>query len=252
MNEVNNQNQSLHVYLALIKGVKEKANKVTTEVYHTFQKPDLFTGFTKKFRKTLEEEPDRPNEDKLVRHNVLNNLDLIKKPLTDLLDIAATRDFGNCVAKADVTLNDGTVILTGAPATYLIWLEKQLVDLRTNVRKIPTLELGEDWKLDEHNNLLYISALTEVASTKKVTEQIIVVPATDKFPAQTAPNTRDIHVGYWVTTKMSGAIPSNTQKAYLDRIDLLLNAVMTARQIANSTPIVKIDAGKKILDYILG
>ena len=63
-----------------------------------------------------------------------------------------TKDKANCNARADVKVDD-TVIVKDAPVTFLLFLEKQLNDLKTFVGKIPTLSSDEDWTFDANANL---------------------------------------------------------------------------------------------------
>ena len=53
--------------------------------------------------------------------------------------VLATQDFANCQAKANVVV-DGQTILKEVPVTHLLFLEKQLVDLRTFIDGLPTPE----------------------------------------------------------------------------------------------------------------
>ena len=71
---------------------------------------------------------------------------------TELFDVEATKDWGNCVAKADVVL-DGQVLMKEVPATYLLFLEKQLSDLRTFIEKLPALDESDEWSSDPNSNL---------------------------------------------------------------------------------------------------
>lgn len=61
--------------------------------------------------------------------------------------MTATREWANRLAAADVVV-DGTVLLPQVPVPYLLFLEKQLTDLHTFVRKLPVLDASEAWTLD--------------------------------------------------------------------------------------------------------
>ena len=43
---------------------------------------------------------------------------------------------------------DGKVLLSQVPATYLLFIEKQLVDLHTFIKKLPVLDPSETWAFD--------------------------------------------------------------------------------------------------------
>jgi hypothetical protein len=61
------------------------------------------------------------------------------------LDLAATQDFANTEAKASVVV-DGQTILTDVPVPYLLFLEKQLQDVKTFVLSLPVLSIDKDWQ----------------------------------------------------------------------------------------------------------
>jgi hypothetical protein len=68
--------------------------------------------------------------------------------LTRLFDVTATTDWTTCVARADVVV-EGRTIATEVPLSYLLFLEKQLVDLHTFVKKLPVLDAAESWLRDD-------------------------------------------------------------------------------------------------------
>ena len=64
-----------------------------------------------------------------------------------MFDVVLTQDMGNTHAKADIKVN-GQTILPNVPVTYLLFLEKQVVDLETFVTKLPSLDPSEVWEAD--------------------------------------------------------------------------------------------------------
>ena len=72
----------------------------------------------------------------------MRSWDLIRDVQADIermFDLVATKDFANTEAKADIVV-DNQVLVTGVPATYLLWLEKELTDLHTFITKLPVLD----------------------------------------------------------------------------------------------------------------
>jgi hypothetical protein len=171
-----------------------------------------------------------------------------QKTLTELLDITAQKDFANCSARANVVI-DGQTILSQAPVTYLLFVEKQLTDLRTLVGKLPVLSNDENWKLDEVAGLYKTDDIV-TNRTVKVQKPLVLYPATDKHPAQTQLVTEDVTAGSWNTVKQSGAIPADRRTALLDRIERVLNAVKEAREEANGAEAPKVAAGNPLLGFI--
>lgn len=61
----------------------------------------------------------------------------------------------------------------------------------------------------------------------------------------------DIVVGYWTTTKYSGAFPVAEINQMLERIEKLRTAVKFAREQANMTEATIQNAGSAIASYLL-
>jgi len=240
----------LNQIVAIEKGVKSRTYSEVSDLHKRSQKSDPYQGFTKKFRKKDEDGEDYPPENKkvlLVAEDVLKS---VAKAQTELFDVTATKDFANCDAKADVVV-DGQTLIESAPITYLLFLEKQLVDMRTFIDKLPTLDPNEDWTADPNSNLCKTDKIT-THKTKKVQRAIVLYDATEHHPAQTQLVTEDVIVGWWDTIKMSGAIPVPRKQQLLDRVDRLIKAVKFAREKANSKEVDHQYVGEGLFAYLLG
>ncbi len=241
--------QKLNQIVAVEKGVKSRVYGEITEMHKASQKPDLFNGFVKTYRKKDEEGEDYPQERKKVQLEAESVLSQASRLLSEIMDITATKDYANCHASADVVL-DGQVLIQNAPATYLLFLEKQLSDLHTFVDKMPTLDETDDWTRDE-NSTLFKTAAIPTQRTKKVQKPLVLYPATAEHPAQTQMITEDVVVGYWDTVKQSGALPVPRKQVLLDRIEKLSQAVKFAREQANSVEAEPQKVGGTIFTYLL-
>jgi len=156
------------------------------------------------------------------------------------------------MAKADVVV-DGQTLLVGVPATHLLFLEKQLVDLRTFVTKLPVLDPAEVWNpAPNSGNGVFVADPSQTNSTTKVMRTHVAYQATDKHPAQVTNYTEDVVVGTWTTTKFSGALPRTAIQAILARVELLQKAVKFAREAANTQTVTQVREGQVILDYVFG
>jgi hypothetical protein len=164
------------------------------------------------------------------------------------MDVAATLEYGNCQAKADVVVG-GTAVLTQVPVTYLLNLEKRLTDLRTFVSELPTLDSGKVWEKDP-NSKLFRSKPTRTSRTKKVQRAIVKYDATEHHPAQTEMITDDIIIGSWETIHLSGAITMPRKEQLTDRVNALLDAVKMARMEACSIPIKRQEVGDAVFGYL--
>lgn len=239
----------LNQVLAIEKGIKERVNKVITEIYHAAQKPALFNGFVKKYRPINEQSEVYPDQRAKVQHSAEDDLRRVVAGKVELADVTAQKDRANTEARADIVLND-EVLVADAPATFILWLEKQVEDLRTFVTTIPVLDEGEEWTPDT-NTGMFRSGEIVTHRTQKVQEPIVLYPATDKHPAQTQLLTKDVLVGFWDEVKVSGALPAPRKQVILDRIEQLFRAVKTAREAANMAEAPKASVGAALYEFLL-
>src|SRR5438552_1744970 len=117
----------LNQIIAVEKGVKSRVYGEITDMHKSSQKPDLFNGFVKSYRKKDEDGEDYPAERKKVQMMADVMLARAASLLTELFDVSATRDWANCHAFADVEV-DGQVLIKNVPVPYLLFLEKQIND----------------------------------------------------------------------------------------------------------------------------
>ena len=238
----------LNQILAIEKGIKTRVYAEFTELHQATQKAPLMNGFHKSYQPRDEEGETYPPESQKVQHSAVEVLERVAASLAELFDITATKDWTNCSARADVMI-DGRVLIKDVPATYLLFLEKQLQDLHTFVGKMAELDPGSDWSVDPGTGL-YKTEPTQTQRTKKVQRPITLYEATKEHPAQTQLITEDVIAGAWVTIKYSGAIPAPRKKQLLGRIEKLSNAVKFAREQANAAEAPDKKVGKEVLDYL--
>lgn len=170
--------------------------------------------------------------------------------LTRLFDITATKDWTNCTARADVIV-DGKTLLSQVPVAYLLFLEKQLVDIHTFVKKLPTLDPSESWTFDPSSDT-YATEAVQTAKTKKIPRNHVKAEATDKHPAQVEVYYEDVVVGYWRTQKFSGALPAQRLNDLLSRVETLQQAVKYAREEANNVAADDQKVGERVFSYLFG
>jgi hypothetical protein len=236
--------------IAVEKSVKNKAHAGITEAYQKMQKGALTQGISRTYRPSDEMGENLPAESTKVQLNASDLLKDVSKVMTDLFDVTATKDVANCDAKADVVVGD-IVLAKDMPVTYLLFLEKKLVDIHTFVSKLPTLDPSEEWSLDP-NVGCFVSKVAETVKTKKVFVPLVLAPATDKHPAQVKEGFEDKPVGTWRTVKFSGALPAQKVADMLDKVERLQRAVKFAREEANGRSIEQVKVGEKILNFLFG
>jgi hypothetical protein len=238
----------LNQIIAVEKGTKSRTFQELTEAHHALQKPTLLSGISRTYRPKDEEGEQLPPESTRVQ---VKAEDIIRKTietLTKLFDVTATKDWANCVAKADVVV-DGKVLLAQVPATYLLFLEKQLVDLHTFVKKLPILDASESWNFDASADS-WATEPVQTTRTKKVPRNHVKAEATEKHPAQVEVYYEDVIVGYWRTVKFSGSLPARRVNELLARVEKLQEAVKFAREEANSIEVSEQKLGEKVFNYL--
>lgn len=218
--------------IALEKGIKSQTYSLLTQKNKLLQKPDLFAGFSKQYQRLNEEGEELPAEQKRVQFRVDDVLDDTRAALIDYWQMTARKEWSNTAARADVVV-DGQTLLEQVPVPYLLFLEKQLTDLRTFCENIPTLSMDDDWTHDD-NTALYKTAPVQTHRTKKMQRPLVLYEATKEHPAQTQLVTEDILAGYWHTIKHSGAMPQPRKHELAVRVEAVLRAVKAAREAANS------------------
>ncbi|HVI39525.1 MAG TPA: hypothetical protein VM577_02605 [Anaerovoracaceae bacterium] len=239
----------LNQIIAIEKGTKSQTTRDLTDAHQALQKAALLSGISRTYRPRDEENGEKlPAENTRVQVRATDMIRKASEVLTKLFDVTATKDVANCNARADVIV-DGLTIMKDAPVTYLLFLEKQLVDLHTFVKKLPVLDPSEDWHRDASTD----SWATEPAfsvKTKKIPRNHVKAEATDKHPAQVEVYHEDIVVGEYKTIKFSGSVPQKDVNHFLTRVERLQEAVKFARETANGVEVQDQKVGKAIFDYI--
>lgn len=238
----------LNQVIAIEKGAKNRIYSAITELHKNSQKPDLYYGFNKTYESKDEAGEQFPPEQKKVVMRADDVLGETRKLFTEIMDITATKDFANMSASADIKIGEN-VLVKDVPVPYLLFLEKQLTDLRTFIDKLPVLDEADDWAKDEASGL-YKTASLKTHRTQKVSEPIVLYDATKEHPAQTQLITKDVVVGYWNQVKHSGAITRGDKRQLLEKVERVLEAVKSAREEANSVEAPNKKVGADILDYI--
>lgn len=238
----------LNQIIAIEKGVKTSSFQELTEAHHLLQKPGLMAGISRTYQPKDEEGEQFPAEFTKVQVSADSVIKDTAKILTKLCDVTATKDWANCQAKASITV-DGKTLAADVPATYLLFLEKQLTDLHTFVKKLPVLDPSESWSFDTSADC-FVTEPIQTAKTKKVPKNHVKAEATEKHPAQVEVFYEDIVVGYWKTVKFSGALSASRVKELLDRVEKLQQAVKFAREEANSMETKEMKVGDAIFGYL--
>jgi hypothetical protein len=240
----------LNQIIAVEKGVKTTSFQQLTEAHQQLQKQNLLGGISRTYRPKDEEGETFPPESTRVQVRTEEIIRETTASLTRLFDVTATKEYANCKAKADI-LVDGTALLKDVPATYLLFLEKQLTDLHTFIKKLPVLDASETWEYDSSSDT-YATEPVQTTKTKKVPRNHVKAEATEQHPAQVEVYYEDIVVGTWRTVKFSGALPAKRVNELLQRVEKLQQATKFAREEANSLEVDDVNMGAKVFQYLFG
>jgi hypothetical protein len=238
----------LNQIVAIEKGIKSRSFQELTEAHHALQKPALLSGISRTYRPKDEEGEQLPPESTRVQIKAQEIIRQTTEILSRLFDVTATKDSGNTKAMADV-LVDGKVLLSQVPITYLLFLEKQLVDLHTFIKKLPILDASETWTFDASADA-WATEPVQTVRTKKIPRNHVKAEATEHHPAQVEVYYEDVAVGYWRTVKFSGALPAQRVNDLLERVERLQEAVKFAREEANNFEVEDQEVGEKIFKYL--
>jgi hypothetical protein len=235
--------------LATASNIINAAQRVFTETDRVLQKQQLVTGLIRTYRPTdLENGVPLPDERALVQVNVEDSLQEVRKALTVMFDAAATREWGNLKAKADIVVGE-LVLLRDVPAMYLVFLDKKLQDLHTFLARLPVLDPAEEWHLSD-NTGIYQTEPYQNPRMAKVPTPIVKYHATKEHPAQVELGFDDKVVGTFTSIKSSGAIQAQRRAQLVERVRELMVAVKYARERANFTDVDEKSDADVVLEYV--
>lgn len=234
--------------IALTTARKPEATRRLTDLHQQTQKAGLFSGLHKTYQPRdaadMETLPEERTEIQLRVADVVRDME---KVMTNLYDLVVTQDVGNQQAFSDLVVN-GKVLVAKVPVTTLLWLEKQLDDLKKFYSTLPVLDPAKSWRRDEGNRCYRTE--TVKTRTKRTKLPIVLYAATEHHPAQTQLIEEDKIVGDYTTVEFSGAITPHQRQTLLERLSLLKDAVVLARERANQTTVDQEKVGAKLFQYI--
>ncbi|MGK7889492.1 MAG: hypothetical protein AB4042_09160 [Leptolyngbyaceae cyanobacterium] len=240
----------IHQLIAILQSVKTKSSKAKAKVGQLAQTSELFKGLSRTYEPRNEEGYVYPPESKPVQMQANELMAQFQVACTELFNFCAAQERSNTQARASVVV-DGQVILADIPVTTLLFLEKQLAEVRTFISKLPILDIDQEWDYDG-NRGCYITAVKQTAKTKKVTKPVVLYEATKEHPAQVKEVSEDVVEGTWSLINFSGALPQDQVNAMLTRVDKLSKAVVIAREEANGTEVQEQDIADPVFNYIFG
>jgi hypothetical protein len=246
----------LHELLSVAGNLKSQADKVRTDLMETFEKKrQLFGEKIVSFTPSLEGANTVVETQSDLQSTVPKELEWIAVHLAKALDIQYQISEANMEARADVVLEDGSVLLKLLPATQLLELENRLQEIQGLVVKVPTLDPAKGFILDTARGKGVFKAREVVKPrSKKVMKVLVKYEATKEHPAQTDVYNEDVPVGVILEQEWSGMITPAAKAEMLDRCEQVLRAVKRARSRANDldVDVTSKKIGKQVLSFIFG
>ncbi len=221
----------LNQIIALEQGARKNAKTALDSAAQMLASPAI-NGQTRVYAPRADDGEQYPDENKLVQVIGEEVMDRLAEVLARMFSLVLTKDTANQDAVADLVV-DGDTLLGGVPTSYLLFLEAQLAELAVFVRKMPVLDPKERWGLTDRRGL-YAGMPSKRARNDRVPEPVVLYPATPEHPAQVKTYEREVPVGDWTQTQLSGAFTFDRVQALADRIQRLVDACRSAREEANS------------------
>lgn len=242
--------QHLSQCLGVEKKTRSRVHRDFTALYRRLAQRDVFNGLVRTYAPKDDNGEDLPAETRVVQCKADSILADVRALMVELCDIVATKEWGNTKARADLIV-DGKPLLTDVPVTYFLFLEKELNELLTFFEGLPVLDPNENWEQDRSDGF-YRSDETTTLKMKKVPRALEKAAATEHHPAQVDVVYEDVTVGEWTRVLRSGALPQMRVDELVRRVVRLRDAVIVAREKANTIEIENVQVGSKLLEYVLG
>ncbi len=241
----------LHELLAVRGELATQAAKVRGELASTIEKKrHLFTQKRVVFTPSEENAQPQTEEQSDIQSSVGKELDWISPFLSKAIDASYQVDEANTEARADIVLEDDSILLKGVPGTTLLELEKRVTEIHNLIDKIPTLDPAKGFKLDSQSGYYQAREINK-SRTKKIKDVLIKYAATKEHPAQTEVIDKDVVVGKITENEWSAMLTPAEKAEVLARVEMLSRAVRAARSRANDA-IVNTDKkiGQTLLRFV--
>lgn len=238
----------LNQILAIEPGVRNQTSRIETDLYHALDKKPLFQGLSRTYTPKDEDGDRLPPESTPVQIKSGDVITELTGALTRLIDLTATKDTTNTVAKGDIVV-EGQTFATDVPVPTLLFLEKELEKLAAFIKRLPILDPAQTWNYDP-NRGHYVAEPVQTVRTKKTPKNWVKAEATQQHPAQVEVFFEDLIVGTWEKIDFSGALPADEVGKIGLRLEKLRTAVKFAREAANATEVADVTMGAGLLNYL--
>lgn len=245
----------LHELLAVFQDKESTGKTLFGESQRVFaNQRNLFTGFTKRVEAHDEKRSREFNTEEVSKltTTVYERLKYtFAKAVVTVLDINASIDRTNGIAKADLIIN-GKVFVKDVPAITLLSLEKEAKRWLALTQELPTLQSGIPWVLaTQQGDHIYTAEVATKKRSEKVSTAVVLYPHSDKHPAQVKEVVNDVPVADITETLYSGMLTPEEKVKIIDRIQAVIDGAKEGRTRANSAEVVELKLGNIIAAWVL-
>ena len=157
----------LHELLAVENSLENQANKVRTDLVSSFSsKRHLFEEKRIVFSPSEENSIEVTEQQSDIQSTVRKELDWIVPHLSKAIDASYQVAETNTQARADVVLEDDTILLKNIPATALLELEKRIAELHVLISSIPTLDPAKGFTFDSNRSIYQAREILKTRTRK--------------------------------------------------------------------------------------
>lgn len=238
----------LHELLAIEGSLEKQADKVRNDLIDTFNKKrHLFEEKRVNFISSVEGIPNSLETQSDAQTSVKKEFTLLQSFIVKAIDASYQIAEANTKARADIVLDNGSVLVANVPATSLLELEKRMSEIHSLISAVPTLDPAKGFSFDNVRNLYKARSVVKTR-TRKERHVLIKYEATPQHPAQTEAYDKDVPIGTLEEQEWSGLLTPTEKSVLINRVEEIVRAVRRARSRANET---EIDQSKKIAANLL-
>jgi hypothetical protein len=240
--------------LAVEGQLKAQVTHARTDLRKTFEsKRHLFEEKRKTYTAAIAGAEPVVEEQSEIQSTIRAELRWIADLWTKALDTSYQVCEGNMTARADVVLDNGTVLLKGVPATALMDVGKRMAELQELLSAVPTLDPAKGFKPAPDRGAGYFKAREVLRTrTRKVQVPLVKYQATVEHPAQVDVISVDEPAGSLLEQEWSALITPAQKADLLTRVEEVRRAITTALQRANTVEVQEVHCGEVLFKYVLG
>jgi len=221
----------------------KESKSVYEHVVNAMNDSKLIEGFRRRYEQRAEDGTEFPAENKAVQISFAQLFNSFIAREQAYINVVATKDKANSIACADVIIGD-KVLLTDMSAVTLIFLEKRIDNIIAMIQRAPVLDPAYEWT--KSGDIHISNEVRTIREVKRPMHYVVFEPSEHCKNGQYEVINENVPVGEWVKTVVSGAMTYNDQLEMYNRLITLKEAIVTARQRANTQEVEQ----QKIADYL--